>query len=168
MFPSHPGNSVKRSDLARQAVDTLRVSGIEAELHYLQGVSNAEVPVWLNASDVVLLTSFHEGSPTIVKEALACDRPVVSVDVGDVRERIEDVPGCHIAMPDAESLAAKLRIVAAGPGRVNGRVKMQTLSLHAVAGRLHTFYNELLGAPRRGAPSQSSHHASSRPALQPG
>ena len=74
--------------------------GIDAEMHHLSGVPNDHVPIWLNASDVVLLTSLHEGSPTIIKEALACNRPVVSVDVGDVRERIRGVDGCFLARPD--------------------------------------------------------------------
>jgi len=52
------------------------------------------MPGYLNAADVLLLTSKHEGSPTIVKEALACNCPVVSVDVGDVRERIAAINGC--------------------------------------------------------------------------
>jgi teichuronic acid biosynthesis glycosyltransferase TuaC len=156
LFPSHAGNPVKRSELARRAIERLNHSGIEAELHYLADVSNAEVPVWLNASDVLLLTSFHEGSPTIVKEALACDRPVVSVDVGDVRERIEEVPGCHIGTPDPESLAAKLRIVHAGPGRVEGRVRILDLSLQSVAVRLRNFYNELLSVGEEAAPVRAA------------
>jgi len=55
-----------------------------------------------------LLTSLHEGSPTVVKEALACGLPVVSVDVGDVAERIEGIEGCHLAVATPEDLAAKL------------------------------------------------------------
>jgi len=63
---------------------------------------------WLNASDALLLTSMHEGSPTVVKEALACGLPVVSVDVGDVAERIEGIEGCHLASPEPAELAGKL------------------------------------------------------------
>jgi hypothetical protein len=54
-------------------------------------VAPDQVPQWLNASDVLLMTSLHEGSPTIVKEALACGLPTVSVDVGDVGEQIKGV-----------------------------------------------------------------------------
>jgi glycosyltransferase involved in cell wall biosynthesis len=118
-------------------------------MHYLSRVPNNEVAVWLNASDVLLLTSLHEGSPTIIKEALACDRPVVAVDVGDVRERIQEVEGCHLALPNAESLAAKLHLVHGGPRRVAGRIKVQELSLKSVALRLEEFYSELLSAHRR-------------------
>src|SRR4030095_5746723 len=94
--------------------------------------------------DVVLLTSLHEGSPNVVKEALACNRAVVSVDVGDVRERIEGIEGCYLALPDASDLAAKLHLVHARQSRVAGRIKMQNLSLEHIAYGLMQFYEEVL------------------------
>jgi len=146
LFPSHPGNSVKRYLLARAAVEALSRQGIHAEMHCLQGVSNDDVPVWLNASDVVLLTSQHEGSPTVIKEALACNVPIVSVDVGDVRERIEGIEGCYLALPEPDNLAAKLHLVYAGLRRVAGREKVQELSLQCIATRLNEFYCDLLNS----------------------
>lgn len=65
------GDPFKRPELAQVAVERLRALGVNAELHHLRGVSYDQVPIWLNASDVLLVTSHHEGSPTIVKEALA-------------------------------------------------------------------------------------------------
>jgi len=147
LFQSDSGDPVKRPGLAHAAVGALKRSGIHAEMHQLRGVPNNEVPDWLNASDVVLLTSLHEGSPTIIKEALACDLPVVSVDVGDVRERIQDVAGCYLALPEPADLAEKLRMVHHGPKRGAGRIKMQDLSLERVALRLREFYGELLWRP---------------------
>jgi teichuronic acid biosynthesis glycosyltransferase TuaC len=144
LFPSYPGNSVKRYGLARVAVEALSRQGIHAEMHCLQGVSNDDVPIWLNASDVILLTSQHEGSPTVIKEALACNVPIVSVDVGDVRERIAGIEGCYLALPDPNDLAAKLHLVYAGSRRVAGREKVQELALQRVAGRLKEFYSDLL------------------------
>ena len=84
------GNPVKRPELAQAAVGELCRMGVQAEIHLLQDLPNSVVPVWINGSDVLLLTSLHEGSPTIVKECLACNLPIVSVDVGDVAERIEE------------------------------------------------------------------------------
>ena len=89
---------------------------------------NSEMPRRLNAGDVLLLTSRHEGSPTVVKEALACNVPVVSVDVGDVRQQIEGIDGCYLAAPMSDDLAAKLRCVHDGHRRVAGRAKMESLS----------------------------------------
>src|SRR2546425_4233511 len=136
LFPSHAGNSVKRYNLARAAVGALDRLGIHAEMHELQGMPNDQVPVWLNAGDVILLTSLHEGSPTIIKEALSCNLPVVSVDVGDVRERIQGIEGCYLALADPNDLAAKLYLVHSGSRRVSGWVKMQEFSLQSIALRL--------------------------------
>jgi teichuronic acid biosynthesis glycosyltransferase TuaC len=144
LFPSTSGDPVKRPALARSAVEAANRMGISAEIHYLRGVPNSEVPVWINASDVVLLTSLHEGSPTIIKEALACNLPIVSVDVGDVGERIQGIKGCYLASSEPVDLANKLRLVHGGLRRVEGRVKMHELSLECVAVRLRKFYSQVL------------------------
>jgi glycosyltransferase involved in cell wall biosynthesis len=144
LFPTNAGDPRKRFDLAKAAVELASRSGIQAEMHQLRGVPHEEVPIWLNASDVVLLTSLHEGSPNVIKEALACNIPVVSVDVGDVRERIEGIEGCYLAAPEPHDLAAKLQMVHASSRRVASRMKMQELSLERVALQLMEFYSEVL------------------------
>jgi glycosyltransferase involved in cell wall biosynthesis len=92
----------------------------------------------------VLLTSLHEGSPNVVKEALACDVPVVSVDVGDVRERLEGIDGCYLASPDPMDLAAKLSLIHSGKRRIAGRINIQELSLEAIAFQLKRLYDDLV------------------------
>jgi glycosyltransferase involved in cell wall biosynthesis len=144
LFTNGKGNPCKRIDLAAEAVRILNTYGVRAELNILPGVPHAEVPVWLNAADVVILTSVHEGSPNIIKEALACDRPIVSVEVGDVRERINNVEGCHLAKADPHELASALREVSMGPRYVDGRSRMQELSLQAVSRRLIEIYETVL------------------------
>lgn len=140
------GDSVKRPQLAFESVQALKLSGMKCELHVLRNVAYAEVSTWINASDVLLLTSIHEGSPTIVKEALACNLPIVSVDVGDVRERIEGIEGCYIAGPEAYDLGAKLSLVASSAERIDGRPAIQQLSLDHISIRLTEFYREVLGS----------------------
>ena len=145
LFPSFPENLCKGFDLAREAVDRLSASGMPVELHTLRDRPHSEIPLWLNACDCLILTSHVEGSPNIVKEALACNRSIVSVDVGDVRERLEGIAGCHMALATADDLAAKLRIVSAhteGIG-VEGRMRMQELSLARIAERLLGVYREV-------------------------
>ena len=144
LFPSHPSNTVKRASLAQAAVQLLKRLDVPAELHYLHGVTNSQVPVWLNASDVLIMTSQHEGSPTIVKEALGCNRPIVAVAVGDIEERIAGVDGCHVALAQPDDLANKLCAVYTGCRIVNGRVRVQDLSLTAIAARLQDLYRELI------------------------
>ncbi|MCA9422703.1 MAG: glycosyltransferase [Nitrospira sp.] len=143
LFPTNGGDPRKRIDLAFSAIEVLNRGGVKAELHELKGVTHQHVPIWLNACDVVLLTSLHEGSPNIIKEALACNIAIVSVDVGDVCDRIALVEGCHIAMPCQADLAMKLQLVCSGSRRVVGRKVLQGLSLEEVARRLATFYSEL-------------------------
>ena len=134
----------KRIELAETAVFILQQKGISIELHKLSGIPHEEVPLWLNASDVLLLTSIHEGSPNIVKEALACNRPVVSFDVGDVRERLEGIKGCYLAQANPKDLTRNLALVLNGPKDVEGRVKMEKLSLEAISKQLIEFYEFVL------------------------
>jgi teichuronic acid biosynthesis glycosyltransferase TuaC len=148
LFPADPGKTVKRAWLAAKAVDRLEEHGVRVELHYLRDVPNDQVPVWMNASDALLLTSAHEGSPTAVKEALACELPVVSVEVGDVAERITGLGGCHLALPTPEDLAAKLDRVRRTGERPLPRGQLQSLSLEAVARQLAAFYEELIQLKR--------------------
>ncbi len=143
LFASSNGDPVKRPWLANAAVEQVRGRGLPAELHYLTGVPNVEVPVWLSASDALLLTSLHEGSPTVVKEAIACGLPVVSVDVGDVAERIEKIDGCHLAQPNPADLADKVCKVLFGRRRLECRDQLGELSVLSVARKLEGFYESV-------------------------
>jgi teichuronic acid biosynthesis glycosyltransferase TuaC len=149
LFPTNAGDPRKRLYLAQAAIDKANRSGLNAEMHQLRGVPHEEVPIWLNASDVVLLTSLHEGSPNVIKEALACNVPVVSVDVGDVSERVEGIEGCHIALPDPDDIRVKLGLVEAREGRILGRERMQALSLEQTAQYLRSFYHEVVESHQR-------------------
>jgi len=144
LFATSSGDPVKRPELARAAVDQLQKEGRRIQLHVLAGIPNQEVPIWLHASDALLLTSRQEGSPTIVKEALACGLPIVSVDVGDVAERIEGIANCHLAEAELADLTRKLDLVIQRRERIDCRQKLHELSLEAVAGKLDRFYQEML------------------------
>ena len=144
LFPANGGDPVKRPELAKAAIKVVRDMGFQIEMHQLQGVPYDQVSVWLNASDVVLLTSSHEGSPTIIKEALACHVPIVSVDVGDVRERIEGVDECYLAKADPEDLAEKLNMVRVGPRKIMGQVKTEQFCKTEIALRLKEFYETIV------------------------
>jgi glycosyltransferase involved in cell wall biosynthesis len=140
LFPAAPERPEKRFALAEAAVAGLRSP---VELHALAGRPHEEVPLWLNAVDAVLLTSAYEGSPNAVKEALACNTPVVSVDVGDVRERVEGVSGCAVVDADAAALAEALAAVLARGERTDGRRKVRELSQERVAQTVAEIYAEL-------------------------
>ena len=135
----------KRLPLAEAAVELCRGRGVDAEIHGLHRVPHDEVAIWLNAADVVLMTSrFDEGSPNIIKEGLACNRPVVSVDVGDVAERIDGIDGCYLADASPAALADKLMLVQRGRRAVDAREKIAELSLERVARRVVDVYEQTL------------------------
>ena len=144
LFPAPPDRPEKRFPLAQAAVELVRATGTAVELHVLEGVPHDEVPVWINAADVVVLTSTHEGSPNVVKEALACNVAVISVDVGDVRERLAGVSGCFIAEATAADLAEKLALAFGHGDRVEGQGKVEEFSLDRVAERLLAVYEGVL------------------------
>jgi len=150
VFASANGDPVKRPELAKAAVEEFARAGTtRVELHLLCGVPNEQVPTWLNASDALLLTSHHEGSPTIVKEALACGLPVVSVKAGDVEEQIAGVKGCYLAEATPADLALKLQWVCRSRQRLDCRDKIEELSCSAIAQKVEEFYTEIVGRSER-------------------
>ncbi len=86
LFPSDPDNKVKNYPLFRKTCDELEKHGYKIEEIFLRNIPREDVPSVFWGSDVMILTSFSEGSPTVIKEAIAAKLPFVSVDVGDVRE----------------------------------------------------------------------------------
>jgi glycosyltransferase involved in cell wall biosynthesis len=110
----------------------------------LTSVPHEDVPTWINAADAVVVTSTHEGSPNAVKEALACNVPVVSVDVGDVRELLRGIDGCFMVDATAAAVADGLAAALAGEGRVDGRDRHRALSLEATAERVVEVYETVL------------------------
>ena len=143
LFASSNGDPVKRPWLAEAAVASLNRSSPTAVLHHLTGIPNERVPIWLSASDVLLLTSQHEGSPTVVKEALACGLPVVSVDVGDVAERLTGITGCFLAAAEPEDLSRKLQCVQQRRPRLECRARLAELSTTQIAQRLRRHYEQV-------------------------
>jgi glycosyltransferase involved in cell wall biosynthesis len=156
LFPAAPHRPEKRHALAAAAVG--RLTGVA--LQTLGGVRHDDVPLWINAADAVLLTSLYEGSPNVVKEALACNVPIVAVDVGDVRERIEGVGGCFIAAAEPDALAGRL-VQAFAHGRTAGRERAQEVSLERINARLLDIYGAITSRPwRTTAPRRRARAAS--------
>ena len=94
LFSDISGSGVKRRDIAESVIGDLQNRGLNVELLVLSGVSYKLVPYYVGSSDIVLIVSDKEGSPNIVKEALAMGVPIASVDVGDVFEYISHEPSC--------------------------------------------------------------------------
>lgn len=144
LFTNGNGDPRKRLALASAAIRHLQQQGIAAELNVIPRVPHCDVPVWMNAADAIILTSVHEGSPNVIKEALACNRPIVSVDVGDVRERLAGIEGCYLVEADPEKMAVALLQVQIGKRSVMGRTKVESLSLEITAQKLISIYNRTI------------------------
>jgi glycosyltransferase involved in cell wall biosynthesis len=146
LFPFSPARHVKRFDLAQSAVGQLASQGMAIELLTISNVPNQEMPWYYNAADAMILCSDSEGSPTSMKESLACNLPVVSVDVGDVREIVSGIKGVEIVDQTAPALAHGLRtVLKAPPGSpFQGRQAMQRYSQTQIAESIVRVYREVL------------------------
>ena len=98
----------------------------------------------MNASDVLILTSFWEGSPNVIKESMACNLPIISVDVGDVKEVILDTFNCFFVDYSAQEIAEKLKIIYDNKLPSNGREKINHLDDNLIAQKLIKIYSELM------------------------
>jgi glycosyltransferase involved in cell wall biosynthesis len=143
LFGANPERPEKRYYLAEQAVQRLRQKQ-DVDLMALKNVKPADVPYYINAADVVVLTSTHEGSPNIVKEALACDRPVVSVDVGDVKERIAGLQGCYVTDDNPEAIAAGLLMALSVERPRDLRSSVLNLDENLITDRIIQVYRKVL------------------------
>ena len=123
LFAGAFDNAVKNSAVAKEAVALLHDERIE--LLELKGYTREEVTLLMCAADTFLMTSFTEGSPQVIKEAMACGCPIVSVDVGDVKERVEGVEGCFVAKTrEPKELADLICGALAFGGKTKGREKL--------------------------------------------
>ena len=127
LFPARPFEERKNWPLAEAAVALLNKRGDfkEIELHPMIGVPNDQTPIMYNAADAAVLPSFYEGSANALKEAMACDTPIVTTDMGDCRERVEGVNGCYVAKTfEVEEFAELLGKALAYGGKSNGRERL--------------------------------------------
>jgi glycosyltransferase involved in cell wall biosynthesis len=148
LFAADPRRLVKRHALAEQTMAAVQ-RRFAAELLVAGSAPPSMMPLFMNACDALLLTSLHEGSPNVVKEALACNLPVVTVDVGDVRERLAGIDGCAVSDSDTpESLASAVCDALTRGQRVAGRAAVQHLNEAALTERVIGVYDLAVAARR--------------------
>ena len=142
LFAGAFDNVVKNSPLAKAA--TALIEGVH--LVEMRGFTREQVNLVMNAANCLLMTSHREGSPQVVKEAMVCGTPVVSVDVGDVKEVTVGIDGCFIASYDAHDLAHALEQAFAFQGKTNGRQRIieRGLSNELVAKQIIDIYNNVM------------------------
>lgn len=142
LFAANPIRYEKKFNLAKKAFLLLEDNNIE--LHSLDNVPNKKMPYFFNASDVVLLTSLWEGSPNVIKEAMACNACIVSTDVGDVKDIIRETNGCYIAERDPNDIANKIRMALDYGKERTGRNDIKYLDSRIIANRIIKLYNSIL------------------------
>ena len=147
LFAGAFNNAVKDPELAKAAINELASEGVKVELIELKGYNREQVNALMYNCDALLMTSKTEGSPQVIKEAMACGCPIVSVDVGDVAERVSGVEGCYVVSSrEPAAIAEALQQALAFHGKTNGREKIieMGLSNEQVAQRLVAIYESVL------------------------
>ena len=135
LFLGDPSNANKNVALVESALDLLNPPDTELLVRYK--VSHDLVVKYLNSADVFVLCSFSEGSPNVVKEAMACNCPMVVTDVGDAAMVAGNTAGCYVSPTfEAEDFAEKLKLAlrfAQKTGRTRGRENLVKLGLDAAS-----------------------------------
>jgi teichuronic acid biosynthesis glycosyltransferase TuaC len=156
LFVGNPSSSVKRYGLAEQSVANASLELLNLRLRVCWNETPLQVALSMNAADALLVTSAHEGGPLVIREALACNLAVVSVDVGDARARLAKVHGC-VVCPDADpkKIATALVQILRTPSRVDGQDALNDLAEDLLTKRMLDVYE--LAAQTKGTLSRSNH-----------
>ena len=142
LFAADPSRYEKNFALAEQSVRILDDEHVELKVVY--GVKHEGMPTYINAADIVLLTSRWEGSPNVVKEAMASDKKVVATDVGDVRFLLDNVPGSFITKSDPESVSNSIKLALSYNGSLKSRDRIRSLGLDStnISSRIIGIYKD--------------------------
>lgn len=144
LFPAHPQKPEKRYDLAVRAFEIARREIPNLRLVHLGMTPHPLLPLYMNSADLMILTSDYEASPMVVKEAMAVNLPILSLDVGDVAEILQDTKGCFISPPNPIDLASKIgEVLNNGIHRTEGRRRVLDLDNEKIAEKIQGVYEEL-------------------------
>ena len=117
----------------------------DIEVFEMKGLSRAQISKLLSACDLFALPTKSEGSPQALKEAMACNCPIIATDVADIKHLLGDLPGHYICTFDPENVASVLQKALAFNHRTQGRKRITELGLenHQVAAKLLEIYRKL-------------------------
>ncbi len=144
LWLANPKNPRKNFNLLQKAFELLK--GNDVTLVNPYPIKHSDFPKYLNNCSVFVLSSFNEGSPNVIKEAMACNIPIVSTDVGDVREVIGNTEGCYITSFEPKDVADKIKKALQFGKRTNGRQRIIELGLDSetIAKKIIKVYEEVL------------------------
>jgi glycosyltransferase involved in cell wall biosynthesis len=147
LFAYDPAEQRKRYDLIERAMALARSRIPELEILHARGKAHAQMPLYMNAADVLVVASEAEGGPLVTKEAMAVNLPVISVRVGDVADLFRNSEGNHIVPRDAAAIAERLVEVCQRGARSRGRDCLANFSMPATARKVFEVYEWVLGCP---------------------
>jgi glycosyltransferase involved in cell wall biosynthesis len=139
LFSSSRNRRVKNYPLAREAIDLCE--SVEL-IELMKGHTREIINLLFNACDFVLMTSRSEGSPQVIKEAMACNCPIISTDVGDVGDIIKDTEGCFLTTNDPRDIVDKIQRVLERGERTKGRDKIGHLDINIISSRIIDVYEK--------------------------
>jgi teichuronic acid biosynthesis glycosyltransferase TuaC len=147
LFMGDPSNPRKNYPLAQEACTCLKDSNIKLIAPY--PISHDAVIKYMNAANVLVFPSFMEGSPNVVKEAMACNCPIVATKVGDIEWLLGDEAGHYLSDFSPEDFSCKLKEAlefSTTQGKTHGRERLLTLGLdsRSVAQRIKDIYTCLI------------------------
>jgi teichuronic acid biosynthesis glycosyltransferase TuaC len=143
MFAGRSESPGKRLWLAQEAVERARRELPDLDLKVVSGVAPELMPLYYSAADCLIHASASEGSPNVIKEALACNLPIVATPAGDIERLVAGAePGC-VVEPDAGALARELVNCCRVPVRSNGRSLTQGMDLADAATATVELYRSL-------------------------
>lgn len=140
LFSSAFDIPVKNYTKAKASLKILNDNNIE--LIEFKGYDRAYSNILFNAVDLSLMTSLSEGSPQFIKEAMACNCPIVSTDVGDVKDNISDLKNCYIAN-SPHDIAKAIQIILSNKTRSNGRDKIDFFDNNRIAKDIKNIYKSI-------------------------
>ena len=143
LFTSNPKRVEKNFKLAKEAFDFIEDESLE--LHYLVDIANEKIPYYYNAASVVILTSLWEGSPNAIKETMACNIPIVSTNVGDVKDVLSKTKGCYLSSFNHQEFASDIKKALSFGKRTTGRADIAHLKSELVATKIIDIYNNVKG-----------------------
>lgn len=146
IFPNKPSTKRKNFKLVESVFKHLSKDDKTLYLHVINGLTHKEILKHIKASDFLFFASFHEGSPNIVKEAIACDTPIVSVPVADVPFRLNPIPGCFVCQDySVESfLITAQKALQYDYSTFNYRPFVADLDENILAKRIYNIYKNIL------------------------
>lgn len=155
LFAGNSWDRRKRFDLVQAARRMVSARQPDVELLEVCGQPHHLIPLYMNAADVFAMVSTSEGSAQVVKEAMACNLPIVATDAGDNWEVIDGTAGCHRTGADPAEIAARLEGALSPPRRTDGRSKVERFSMESTARAVVTVYEQALRSSSEPARSET-------------